>query len=76
MVCPSIVAVGTMTSVARRTSSLASSGAIPGLASAGEGVSGTPPAEPLAEVIVGAKVGANDPAAVTGGGGLADWSRS
>ena len=37
---------------------------------------GVPPAELGAEVIVGASVGANEPAAASSGGGLFDWSRS
>ena len=69
-VCPSIVAVGTTTSVARRTSSLTSSGAMPWLVSLDAAETGTPPAELGAEVIVGASVGANDPAAASA---PADW---
>ena len=41
-----------------------------------DGETGTPPAVLGAEVIVRASVGAKDPAAASGGGGLADWSRS
>ena len=75
-VCPSIVAVGTMTSVARRTSSLTSSGTGHPLWISAAAVTGMALAELGAEVIVGANVGANDPAAAIGAGGLAVISRS
>jgi hypothetical protein len=72
IVCPNIVAVGMITSVARRTSSLTSSGAIPEAVFSCAADTGTPPADPPARVSVGASVGANDPADGTGAGGLAD----
>ena len=73
---PSRLAVGTTTSVARRTSSLVSSGASAWVASSGAADTGTPPAELGAEVIDVARFGANEPAAGISAGRSADWSRS
>ena len=70
------VAVGTTTSVARRTSSLASSGASARFESSGAAETGTPPAVLGAEVIVVDRFGANEPAAGISAGRSADWSRS
>ncbi len=69
-VWPSIVARGRTASVAWRTSSLTSSGPIAWVESWAE--TGTPPAVLGAEVIVGASVGAKEPAAAIGAGGSAD----
>ena len=61
-VWPSMVEVGITTSVARCTSSLTSSGAMPCAESGVTEETGTAPAELGAVVITGARFGANDPA--------------